>query len=54
MGAIHHQPVAQVSQIRMDAQFPGVAKGAHLFGLAGGVFGFTVFHVALAGGDLPV
>ena len=48
------QPVAQVGQVGMDAQLPGVAEGLDLFRLAGGVLGLAVLHVALAGADLPV
>jgi hypothetical protein len=29
------EPVAEVGEIGMDAEFPGVAEGADLFGLAG-------------------
>ena len=48
------EPVAEVGEIGMDAEFPGVAEGADLFGLARGVLGLAVLHVALAGADLPV
>ncbi len=27
----------------MNAELPGIAEGAYLFGLAGGVLGFAVF-----------
>ena len=50
----HHQPIAQVGEVGVDTQLPSVAEGAHLFGLAGGVLGLAVFHVALAGAHLPV
>ncbi|OQA95709.1 MAG: hypothetical protein BWY25_02366 [Chloroflexi bacterium ADurb.Bin222] len=50
----HGQPVAQVGQVGVDAQLPGVAEGADLLRLAGGVFGFAVLHVALARAHLPV
>ena len=39
----HHQAVAQVCQVGMDAELPGVAEGAHLFGLARGVLGLASF-----------
>ena len=48
------EAVAEVGEIGMDAEFPGVAEGADLFGLAGGVLGFAVFDIAFAGGDLIV
>ena len=48
------EAVAEVGEIGMDAEFPGVAEGADLFGLAGGVLDFAVFDIAFAGGDLPV
>ena len=38
----------------MDAQLPGVTKGAYLFGLAGGVLGPAVLDVALLGEDQPL
>ncbi len=38
----------------MDAELPGVAEGADLFGLAGGVLGLAVLDVAFAGAHLPV
>ena len=48
------EAVAEVGEVGVDAEFPGVAEGADLFGLAGGVLGLAVLDVALAGGDLPV
>ena len=42
------QAIAQVCQIRMDAQFPGVAERADLLRLARGVLGLPVLHVPLA------
>ena len=48
------QPLAQVGQVRVNPQLPRVAEGPNLLGLAGGVLGLAVLHVALAGADLPV
>ena len=48
------EAVAEVGEVGMDAEFPGVAEGADLFGLARGILGLAVLHVALAGADLPV
>ena len=48
------EPVAQVGQVGVDAELPGVAEGRDLLRLAGGVLGLAVLHVALAGAHLPV
>ena len=48
------EAVAQVAEVRVDAELPGVAEGSDLLGLAGGVLGLAVLHVALPRGDLPV
>ena len=50
----HHQTVAQVRQVGMDAVAPGVAEGFHLLGLAGQMLQFAVLHVARGGGPLEV
>ncbi|MBA7711472.1 hypothetical protein ES703_120435 [subsurface metagenome] len=50
----HHQPVTQISQIRMYAQLPGIPEGFYLLRLAGGVPGAAIFHIPLAGAHLPV
>ena len=52
--ARYHEPIPQVRQVRVDAQFPGVAKCLDLFGFSGDVFVLAVLDVALAGGGLPV
>ncbi|MCA1708186.1 MAG: hypothetical protein LC808_34880, partial [Actinobacteria bacterium] len=44
-----HQPVAEVGQIGVDTQLPGVAERLDLLDLAGGVFELAVLDVALAG-----
>jgi hypothetical protein len=38
----------------VDAKLPGVAEGADLLGLTGGVLGLAVLDVALSRRDLPV
>src|SRR5438105_11427260 len=48
------EAVAEVGQVGMDAELPGVAEGFDLLGLAGEVFGFGVLDVAFLGRDLPV
>lgn len=48
------QSVSQIGQIRMNAELPGIAEGAHLFRLASSIFGLSVFHITLAGAHLPV
>ena len=48
------EPVAQVRQVGVDAELPGVAEGLDLLGLTGDVLDLAVLHVALAGRDLPV
>ena len=48
------EPVAQVGEVRVDAEFPGVAECLDLLDLEAGVFELAVLHVALAGADLPV
>ncbi len=50
----HQQSVAQIRQIRVDAQFPRVPKSLDLLGFSRGVFELAVLDVALAGGHLPV
>ena len=48
------EPVAEVRQVGVDAELPGVAERLDLLRLARGVLGLAVLDVALAGGDLPV
>src|SRR4051794_29252638 len=48
------EAVAEVGQVAVDAQLPGIAERLDLLGLAGQVLGLGVLHVALAGADLPV
>ncbi len=48
------QAVAQVGEVRVDAELPGVAERLDLLGLAGRVLGLAVLHVALARAHLPV
>ncbi len=48
------EPVAQVGEVGVDAELPGVAEGADLLGLAGRVLRLAVLHVALARAHLPV
>ena len=52
--ARHGQPVAQISQVGVDAVAPGVSKSLHLLGLAGDVRGLAVLHVTAGGGPLEV
>jgi len=52
--ARHGQPVAQIGQVGVDAVLPGVAEGAHLFGLARDVVLRPILHVAAGGGPLEV
>src|SRR3546814_5294604 len=42
----HGEPVAQISEVAVDAVAPGVAKGFDLLGFAGDVVGVAVLHVA--------
>src|SRR5699024_5267827 len=48
------ESVAQVAEVTVDAEFPGITEGFDLFSLAGSVLGLTILHVALTGTDLPV
>jgi hypothetical protein len=48
------QPVAQVAEVGVDAEFPGVAKGFDLLGLAGEGVVLAVGDGAVAEADLPV
>jgi hypothetical protein len=41
------QAVAQVGEVGVDAQFPGVAEGADLLRLGGQVFVLAVFNFSL-------
>ena len=52
--ARHGQPVSQVSQVGMDAVAPGIAKRAHLFGLAGDMVLGAVLDVAAGGRPLEI
>ena len=52
--ARQEQPVAQVGEVGVDAQFPGIAKGADLLRLGGQVFVPAVLHVALVDEGLEV
>jgi hypothetical protein len=45
----HDEAVAEVGEVGVDAEFPGVAEGLDLLDLAAGVFELAVLHVALAG-----
>jgi len=48
------QPVAQVAQVGVQAQFPGVAEGFDHFRFGGQVFILAVLHVALVDERLEV
>ncbi len=48
------EAVAQVAQVAVDAQLPGVAERLDLLRLPGQILGLGVLHVALAGAHLPV
>ena len=48
------QPVAQVGQVGVDPEFPGVAERLDLLGLARSVLELAVLDVAIARGHLPV
>ena len=48
------EAVAEVGEVAVDAQLPGVAEGLDLLRLAGQVLGLGVLDVALAGAHLPV
>ena len=50
----HGQPVAQVGEVRVDAQLPRITKRPHLLRLACGILRLAVLHIALARADLPV
>ncbi len=50
----HRQPIAQVSQIRVDAVLPSVTEGFDLFGLARDVLLLTILDVARQRRHLPV
>src|SRR2546427_22745 len=50
----HGEPVAQVSEIRMDAQLPGITKSANLLWLPGGICGLAVLYIPLPRAHLPV
>ena len=50
----HYQAVAQVGQVRMDTQLPGIPEGFDLLWLAGGILSLAVFNISFAGADLPV
>ena len=50
----HQQPVAQVAQIGVDAQLPGVAEGLDDLRLAAEAGVVAVLDVAVADADLPV
>ena len=50
----HDQPVAQISQVRMDAQLPGIPEGLDLLRLARGVLRLAILYVPLACAHLPV
>ena len=48
------EPVSQVCEVRVDAEFPRVAKCLDLLDLAGSVLKFAVLNVSLVRGYLPV
>ena len=48
------QAFAQVAEVGVNAQFPGVAKGLHLFGFAGEGVVIAVLHGAVVEANLPV
>src|SRR3546814_20647451 len=50
----HGEPVAQISEVAVDAVAPGVAKGFDLLGFAGDVVGVAVLPVAAGSAPLEV
>lgn len=46
------QPIAEIRQVRVYSQLPGIAECLDLLRLAGGVFGFAVFDVSFTSADL--
>ena len=50
----NHEPITEIGQVGVDAEFPRVAEGFDLLHLAGGILDLAVLDVALPRGYLPV